>query len=171
MIKVFYTNLAKYNEGALTGQWLTLPMSLQELEQKTKEILGDDEEGFISDYEVEDLDNFKIQEYDSLDKLNDLAEELCGLDSEDLAKIDFILGYVSAGRDAKSLEYALGRYEDVIFYEDQTLEDVAETLVEEGCFGEVSDQLKNYIDYEAIARDLHHDGYIETKKGVFKEDF
>lgn len=56
--------------------------------------------------------------------------------------------------------------EAFLFYPNMTLADVAEGLVSEGIFGAVSDMLMPYIDYEAIARDLKHDGYIEVTDGV-----
>ena len=52
-------------------------------------------------------------------------------------------------------------------YAGERLEDVAYSLVEEGCFGEVPENLSSYIDYSAIARDLGYDGYVEAAEGVF----
>ena len=70
-IKVFVSNLAKYNDGELTGQWTTLPV-----EGVNKDILEPidavGKEWFISDYEAP----FKIGEYDNLYALNELAEAL-----------------------------------------------------------------------------------------------
>lgn len=70
-INVFVSNLAKYNDGELTGQWTTLPV-----EDVNKDILEPidavGKEWFISDYEAP----FKIGEYDSLYALNELAEAL-----------------------------------------------------------------------------------------------
>ena len=62
---------------------------------------------------------------------------------------------------------ALEQFEDnSYFYKDMTLEDVAEELVSEGCFGYIPDSIAIYIDYAAIARDLECDSYFETKQGV-----
>lgn len=75
-IKVFVSNLAKYNDGELTGQWTTLPV-----EDVNKDILEPidavGKEWFISDYEAP----FKIGEYDNLYALNELAEALEDYDS------------------------------------------------------------------------------------------
>ena len=65
------------------------------------------------------------------------------------------------------MEYALRNHDDVIYYSDMTLEDVAYDLVEEGCFGELSETIKGYLDYEKLARDLSIDGYTENTKGTF----
>ena len=52
-------------------------------------------------------------------------------------------------------------------YAGERLEDVAYSLVEEGCFGEIPESLSNYIDHEAIGKDLGLDGYVERAEGVF----
>jgi hypothetical protein len=49
-----------------------------------------------------------------------------------------------------------------------TLEELAEQLVEDGIFGDVSNQLSTYIDYEQLGEDLRGDGYTETASGVFR---
>ena len=37
MIKVYLANLGKYNEGELVGEWLELPCTEEEIEQKLQE--------------------------------------------------------------------------------------------------------------------------------------
>ena len=38
-MKIFITNLAKYNEGVLKGEWICLPMDEMKLQSKIKNIL------------------------------------------------------------------------------------------------------------------------------------
>ena len=82
-IKVFVSNLSKYNDGELTGQWTTLPVDDVNKDILDKLDLGGDskqgyyDEWFISDYEAP----FKIGEYDNLYALNELAEALEDYDS------------------------------------------------------------------------------------------
>jgi antirestriction protein len=64
-------------------------------------------------------------------------------------------------------DYSMENRDGVILYASESLEDVAYALVEDGCFGTVGDGLVNYIDYDAIARDLSYDGYVQTDEGVF----
>ncbi|OTA85940.1 antirestriction protein ArdA [Limosilactobacillus reuteri] len=76
-INVFVSNLAKYNDGELNGQWTTLPV-----DDVNKDILdkidlgkyptGYRDEWFISDYEAP----FTIDEYADLYQLNELAKAL-----------------------------------------------------------------------------------------------
>lgn len=46
---------------------------------------------------------------------------------------------------------------DMTLYEQSSMKELAEQFVDEGLFGEIPEQLRNYIDYEAIARDLSMD--------------
>lgn len=70
------------------------------------------------------------------------------------------------------LEDVMTIFEDQAFsfYPDMTAVDVAEELVSDGMFGAVSDMLMPYIDYEAIARDLKLEGYVEVSSGVIVID-
>jgi len=50
---------------------------------------------------------------------------------------------------------------DVDIYELDSLRELAEQFVDEGLFGEIPKHLENYLDYDAMARDLGMD-YSET---------
>lgn len=50
---------------------------------------------------------------------------------------------------------------DIDFYEMDNMRQLAEHFVDEGLFGDIPEHLANYIDYDAIARDLSMD-YSET---------
>ena len=93
MIKVFLTNLGKYNEGYLIGEWLELPASQQEIDETMAKIGINEEyeEWFITDYET-DIKGIEIGEYSNLHKLNEIAEELESL-NEDSAIIEAIFNY------------------------------------------------------------------------------
>lgn len=51
---------------------------------------------------------------------------------------------------------------DIDIYNVESLNELAEQFVEEGLFGDIPKALENYIDYDAIARDLGFD-YVETE--------
>jgi len=51
---------------------------------------------------------------------------------------------------------------DIDIYEMDSLKELAEHFVDEGLFGEIPESLINYIDYDAIARDLSMD-YSEER--------
>ena len=89
----FITNLGKYNEGELVGEWVKFPTTAEELKEVFKRIgIGqkDDfgqpyEEWFITDYDcyVDGLYNL-LGEYENLDELNYLASN--EMDQSDYAK-------------------------------------------------------------------------------------
>ena len=51
---------------------------------------------------------------------------------------------------------------DIDLYELDSLKELAEQFVDEGLFGEIPTSIQNYLDYDAIARDLGCD-YSETE--------
>ena len=51
---------------------------------------------------------------------------------------------------------------DIDLYEFDSLKELAEQFVDEGLFGEIPASIQNYLDYDAIARDLGFD-YSETE--------
>ncbi len=158
-IRIFLTNLAKYNEGKLVGQWIDLPIEEDELEKNIRAVLGEnDEECFITDYEAP----FNIEEFENVSELNRFAEEYESLDEDAQKKVLFLVNVQGCSRDE-----AVEKHEDVTFYAGMSLKEVAESLVDDGVFGKIPDSIINYIDYEAIARDLSFDGYYETEEGVF----
>lgn len=158
-VKIYLTNLAKYNEGRLIGKWLDLPLAEEDLSEGLKRVLGCDEEYFITDFEAP----FSIDEYDNLQELNEFVEELEKLDEYEQEKVFHLINTIGYSRDD-----ALEKHEDVTFYPNMTLEEVTVELVEEGIFGNIADNIKCYIDYEKLARDLSMDGYYETEKGTFQ---
>ena len=163
MLKIYIANLGKYNEGELVGKWVELPC--ENLAEVLKEIEVVDgthyEEYAIHDYES-DIDGLQIGEYDNIFDLNEIAEKLNELSDYDKKWLE---AYLEASEE--DLLTALEQFEeDSTFYQDMTLEDVAEELVSDGYFGDIPDSIVNYIDYAAIARDLSFDSYYETKQGV-----
>ena len=163
MFKIFLTNLGKYNEGELVGKWLELPCDdiTAELESIGVKANSRYEEYFITDYENEV--GYEVGEYESLEKLNELAEKLEDLDEYDAAKLK---AYIEIEGDdivevleSKSFEYST-------FYPDMDLEDVARELVDSNFFGRVSSILARYINYDAIAHDLSCEGYYEVSNGT-----
>lgn len=172
MLKIALTNLGKYNEGYLIYKWLELPATQEEID-KTLEAIGIDgeeyEEYFITDYET-DIEGLKVGEYEYLEALNELAERYENL--EDYEQ-DAVTAVIEA--NGYDLEEALGIVERgayTLYSHCDTLEDLAESLFEDGCFGDTKamGNLVNYIDFERLGRDLGFDGYTETSKGVILID-
>lgn len=133
------------------------------------------EEWVEHDYEIVDVEDeynifnsFRLYGYESLDKLNKLAmriDELC--DNNHSLKI-----LESASEVYTDIDEVLELMESdgLELYENQEADDIAEWFVDEGWFGDVSDKLLMYIDYEKLGRDILMDGnYHETKNGILEE--
>jgi len=167
-MRVYITDLQAYNEGHLIGSWYELPMnkdllaeSVENELQRGKEICESEqfhEEYFITDYECEYME---VSEYANLDDLNDIAEKMEDLSSYDMKKFKALM---SEGYD---FEYSFNNYEDVEIYEETNMNELAEQFVEDGLFGDIPKSLINYIDYDAIARDLSMD-YTEVENDIVK---
>lgn len=160
MIKVAVTNLHAYLGGNLVFEWLDVPFDENELKDVFHRIGSN--QYFISDYESESL-NIKIEEHVDLNDLNDLCEQVFELSGYELRELKAILEVHSISLD-EGLEML--NEGDFIFYDVESMEELAQMLVDEGCFGEIPNTIENYIDYEKIARDLEFDGYTKTSQGI-----
>jgi len=175
MLKIYLTDLAAYNSGALIGKWISLPMSEETIQMAINEVLCEGEtitqeenheEYFITDYEWDDLEFCEVDEYENIFELNSNMELLSGLEPHKLKSVAFLL---DEGITV-DIEDAIQRSEDVIIHEDQTIEDVAYSLLED-CYGvyKLEPIIANNIDYEGVARDLEYDGtYFEKGGDVFE---
>ena len=141
-----------------------LPLGPFELSQAVSEVLNEGEsicdsdnheELFITDYAWNDIDIKDVDEYDSVYNLNEEVGLLYMLDSYKLKAVKFLLD----DGITIDIEDAISRAEDVIIYQNQSMEDVAVALIE-SCYDlkDIPDLIVNNIDYDGIARDLEHDG-------------
>ena len=154
ILRVFVTNLGKYNEGELVGEWLDLPASDEEISELLERIGIDGEEYeefFITDYES-DL-GITCGEYDDLDDLNDIAENVENLDEWERDIVEALL-------ENYDLEDALDKVDDVIVYCDcDDMADVAERYCDEtGLLDSIPENLRYYFDFEAFGRDMEYEG-------------
>jgi antirestriction protein len=160
-MKIYLTNLGKYNEGELIGEWVELPVSQEEL-QKVFERIGiseEYEEYFITDYEC---DLYEVGEYENIDKLNDIAERIKELDEEESKVVKALIQELGYTLDEAIEKVNNGDYR--IYYDCDDMEDVAYQVVEDcGYLDKVPDNVACYFDYESFGRDLGIEGtYIFT---------
>ena len=171
MLNLFVNTWGNYNEsGADGGQWITLPMEEEELQEVLEHIaaaMGDnDPEWAIHDYEWEsDVELGDVHEMDSISEWNARCQEACDLEeweSQEIAAAMEAYGY--------TFPEALERQQRGSFtlYAGMDLEEVAEELINE-CY-DLPEFALRYFDYEAFARDLSYDGYTETKYGVILDN-
>ncbi len=183
----FITNLGKYNEGDLVGEWVKFPTTAEEM-KKVFERIGigqkDDfgqpyEEWFITDYDcyVDGLYD-KLGEYENLDELNYLASKLDEMSQSEYAQ--FQAG-MELGDHCGSLQEIINLTENLDCYEIypdiDDYDDLGRYYIEELDVMQVPEHLKNYIDYEAYGRDVAIDengtftdqGYVRDTGNSFHE--
>ena len=162
-MRVYITDLGAYNNGHLVGSWYQLPMnedllaeSIENVLQEGRDVCGDShfhEEYFITDYEC---DYMKIDEYDNLSKLNEIAEAMNSVDEDGVKAINFLTkNYL-----VKDILEAIESYEDTVrIYEDSSMEDIAYDFIHE-CYSldNIPTIISNNIDYNSIARDMKIEG-------------
>ena len=163
----FITNLGKYNEGELVGEWVKFPTTAEELKEVFKRIgIGqrDDfgqpyEEWFITDYDcyVDGLYD-KLGEYENLDELNYLASKLDEMSDSEYAQ--FQAG-MEMGDHCGSLQEIINLTENLdcydIYPDIHDHDDLGRYYIEELDAMQVPEHLRNYIDYEAYGRDVAMD--------------
>lgn len=152
-IRICIQNLGKYNEGELWFKWLDLPIDDDELEEALEEIGIDDveyEEIMIADYECEFM---SIGEWDSISRLNEIAEQLDDLDDWDRNKLRALLEY------GESFDNAIDILDDCSLMEDVHSErELGLYILQEGLLEDIPDNLLMYIDEEAVGRDWSING-------------
>ena len=151
MLNINVTNLKKYNEGALVGEWVNL--LCEGLEEVLDKISNNGkDELFISDYET-DISGLKVAEYKDILQLNEIAEEIDNFDDEEV-----IIFQAYLEQYTNDLQQALdavrqGNYR--IYYDCDNMEDVAYQVVNDcGLLDGVPEEVKRYFDYEAYGRDI-----------------
>ena len=152
MLRVFLTNMGKYNEGELVGEWLELPATEKDLQAAFRRIGIDGveyEEYFFTDWET-DIEGLRLGEYMNLEELNELAakyEDLQDWEKEVVQAIMELEGY--------DLEEAIEARDQYSLYPDiHTDEDLGHYWLFESGAHDIPDNLAFYIDCEKFGRDI-----------------
>ena len=183
----FITNLGKYNEGELVGEWVKFPTTAEELKKvfdrigiEQKDDFGQPyEEWFITDYDcyVGALYD-KLGEYENLDELNYLASKLEEMGQGEYAQFQAAM---EVGDHSGSLQEIINLTDNLDCYDlypsIQDYDDLGRYYIEELDAMQVPEHLRNYIDYEAYGRDVAMDesgdftdlGYVRDTGSSFHE--
>lgn len=160
-IQGFITNLGKYNEGELVGEWITFPISDEDLAAVLRRIgIGstDDfgapyEEVFFTDWELPEGMSWQVfGEYPDIQEVNEVAEAIQNSNLDE--------GVVSAIFDhASDLQEALDIMREgnfTIYWGADDTRSLGEIAVDEigGVESLPKDALEEYFDYEAYGRSL-----------------
>lgn len=177
-IEGFITNLGKYNEGELIGKWIEFPISDDELQAVLKEIgcyyVDDDGEEHNVEYEeyfFTDWNNdiaFDFGEYPDLEEVNEFAERVEALSASEQEYIELLMdGHTSDINEALEI-IENGDYR--VWCDCDSMEDVAICYIDEtGMLDNVSSNIGNYFNYEALGRDMAIEGTFLEGNGYYLE--
>ena len=192
-IEAYITNLGKYNEGKLVGEWVRFPTT----EEKMKKVFerigiepgapdgygGHYEEWFITDYDCYVpglMEAARLGEYENLDELNFLASKIMELDDCELDRFEAameVADETGSGKDIINLIDNPEKYE--VYPGIENDEDLGHYYIEELGSIHLTDEVRDYFDYEAYGRDIaiseagHYTsyGYVKDSQDPFKEPY
>jgi len=159
MIEAYITNLGKYNEGELQGEYLKLPATKEEVQALFSRIGVDGvmyEEFFITNYESK-VYGLKecLDQYESINELNFLATLLDDMDFTDTQKFEaaIVCGEHSGSvEDLINLAHNLDCYEIISEVSDH--EELGRYALENFEGREIPDWMEDYFDYDSYGRDF-----------------
>lgn len=163
--QIYIACLSAYNNGKLHGNWVTVDGDVDDLEAAIAEVIKTSPEPDAEEWAIhasENWEGIQIGEYESLDRLVELAESLAEHGKA------FALYYEYFGNDTTAedfKEHYLGIYEseeDFVYEmweQDGRLKELEKLGISE-----------SYIDWEAIARDWFIDSYFSVEVS-YKETY
>lgn len=145
-ISVFITNLGRYNEGELVGEWLELPASVEEISESISRIGINEEyeEWFLTDWEVNSEIDIDIGEYSDIYTLNEIAEQISNLDEREKIAAAILLN--DYGADWAEVLSIIENGDYILLENIKDYSYLGMALADEN--GDVPDDLYNYIDWE-----------------------
>lgn len=160
--KAFITNLGKYNDGELIGEWVNFPIDEDEFNKILDKIGIDDqnEEWFVTDYDCDiDAYNF-LGEYPSLDDLNEFGK---------LVEDNAFKAILDASGNFNTAKDIYERRAYTFFPDEDDWTEFAQHYIDEtgGVESLDEDSIEEYFDYEALGRDLSFDDYDGQSAGEY----
>ena len=159
-IKIFLTNLGRYNECVLMWEWVKLPVATDELEAVLKRIgiRKGYEEYFITDYESS-IANLQIDEYASVSEVNELATRMDELNDWDYEKLCAVIEAESP-TSVKAILALLNELDGFDLIPEIEDESSLGEFYAEACniFTNLPEIMSRYFDFEKYGRDIHLEG-------------
>lgn len=166
----YITNLGKYNEGSLVGEWISFPISdgdlqavLQRIGIGSTDAFGSPyEEFFFTDWELpEGLDWQVLGETPDIETVNAIAEAYQNPSyPEDV--VSAVISHYSYDIEEALMKLRDGDfmyYPDV--YDAKSLGEYSVNNIDNGVEYLTPETLQNYFDFEAYGRDIEISGSVE----------
>ncbi|MCL2829087.1 MAG: antirestriction protein ArdA [Oscillospiraceae bacterium] len=160
-MRIYIVNSKKYfDEGEEVGAWFTLPATYEDVAEKIGLSAGSEAyEIFNYEFPIEVGWPGTIEE---ANRFSRLIWELEG------TQIYLVATELLASKQFEGIEDLIRKQNVIHVWRGCfSLAEVARERVDAGQYGEISDELKRYLDYEAIGRNLSTSrNFIETSGGV-----
>lgn len=152
--KVYVGTYRKYNEGSIEGKWLDLSdyIDKEDFDEACTELHKNEEDPEFMFQDWESIPEGLISESwisETVFELIHKANEITDFDAF-LSFLDFT-GYSLEDED---LSYLVQKFRDSFYGRFMNEETFASLLVEDGSFGDIPENIKNYLNYGSIATDL-----------------
>jgi antirestriction protein len=159
-IKIYVADLAAYNSGHLHGAWIDATAELEDIQDQINAMLASSPVEGAEEYAIHDhegFDGYRLGEYEGIEAAHEIAlfiEEYPDFGGALLGH----LGNLDDARKAAEENYC-GCH--------KSLADYAQELTEEST--EIPQNLRYYIDYAAMARDMELNGDVFTVETGYEE--
>ena len=153
-----------------SGKEVTLDLTTldrDEVESKLQEIGASLDDVGSYELDIAGSDAFPDYQVNSINDLNDVINLVDRLNALNYDELEHLQAYLDVSCD--DLPQALNDYQgNSEYYSGLNLASLAEQIVDEGCFGNVSDNLRPFIDFDALGDALSDDGYTVTENGIIR---
>lgn len=155
-IRIYVACLAAYNAGHLHGEWIDADQDADGIRQAIQKMLARSPIQGAEEYAIHDYEGFGDLHLSEFADLQDIAEkaDLITEHGALAAKLIEHHGDVRSARHAMCDHYA-GEYESLADFAQQVTEDTSE----------VPDNLRFYIDWERMGRDLEINDVLAIEMG------
>lgn len=157
--RIYVACLAAYNNGILYGAWLDAAQEAWALYDDVKDMLAASPMASAEEWAIHDYEGFggvRLEEYTGLDRVAELAAFIAEHGAVGAALLDYYSGDMDKAGEAMAERY-YGCHASLADY----VQDVTEETIA------VPTALRNYIDWQAMARDAELNGDLFTLTTAF----
>ena len=151
--RIYVACLAAYNAGTLHGEWIDLSDDIDDTWKRIRNVLASSLIPEAEEHAIHDFEGFggvRISEYESIERVHELAEFLQSHDEVGALALEHYHGDIQDATIA--LDNYMGCYSSIADYAEETTESGTK----------IPQHLQYYIDYERMGKDMESNGDIFT---------
>ena len=164
--KIWVGSLAAYNGGELRGEWIELPLPNEELSDRIRHILQDDEEFDIFDTDITSDALRDLASRTSVGHLNKMVEEYEALDTWEKDVFEAIVEV--HGMDVEEAFQIIANGDYIALTDVEDVNGLGHAYIDEGLFGHhIPEELDRYVCRTSLGEDLTHEGWeIDAERKI-----